>query len=60
MRTLLDKKSSKDITALNNVVDQESVNHGNKEAKILTHFVLKGTAPPCFADSWVKLKRKET
>ena len=60
MRTLLDKKSGKDIIELNNVVDQESVNHGNKEAKILTHFMLKGTAPPRLTDSWVKLKRKET
>ena len=51
MRTLLVKKNSKDTTALNNVVDPESVNHGNKEAKILTHFVLKGTAPPHLSDS---------
>ena len=44
MRTLLDKNST-DTTALNNVVDQESVKYDNKEAKILTYFVLKRHSP---------------
>ena len=41
MRTLLEETNSKDTAALNNVVDQKSVNHGNTEAKILTHFLLQ-------------------